>query len=112
MIRVQSEKILDGETASGAVGEIRMPTFNRMTFQAVEDVASGTGVSSITIEGSNMEVEDPGDRLWVELGVIGLTSAEPSDGFAINAPWRWVRARATTITPGSTVDVWMGAGGD
>lgn len=80
------------------------------TFQAM---VAGTGAVSATvvIMGSNEDATGQGtNQNWVTLGTItlsGTTSA--TDGFATNAPWRFVSAWVTAISgTGATVQVLMG----
>lgn len=77
----------------------------KSTFQAT---VTGTGAltATVVIEGSN-------DRTnWVAtpLGTISLSGNDSvTDGFANDAPWKYVRARISALTgTGATVNVLMG----
>jgi hypothetical protein len=77
----------------------------KSTFQAV---LTGTGAltATVVIEGSN----DGTNWVATALGTISLSGNDAvSDGFANDAPWKYVRARVTAITGTSaTVTVLMG----
>lgn len=74
------------------------------TFQATGIMSAGTGAGVVDIEVSNDEVD------WITMGTISLSLSTTSvtDGFAANANWRYIRAKATTVTANGTVTVTMG----
>ena len=101
----------DGATASSTNGEAKIVQIAQMTFQATNVIASGTGAVVVVIEASDEKDVAAASRKWVTLGTITLSSTTLSDGFASNAPWALVRARAVTVTPGSTVKCRMSRAG-
>ena len=72
------------------------------TFQAV---VAGTGAvaATVLIEVSNNKID------FLTLGTITLTgTTRASDGFALNASWRYVRGKVTAISgTGATVNLYM-----
>lgn len=108
MPKIRSQKILDGATASATTGEIRTSWTPNTTFQAV-GTASGAGSAVIIIEASNVEAPTVQGE-FVELGIITLTliAGVVSDAFSIDAQYRHIRARTTSIIgPNASIDVWQ-----
>lgn len=68
----------------------------KRTVQAVGFTSAGAGAATIIVEATN-EVTP---TAWVFLGTITLVlSTTPiADGFTIDAPWRNIRFRITSIT--------------
>ena len=77
------------------------------TFQATANDAGGDiTVGVVDIEVSNDKVA------WIVMGTISVTTNGTTDGFASDAPWRYVRSNCTTITEtGSTPNVTVTMGG-
>ncbi len=74
------------------------------TFQAKGTTSAGAGASVVSIQVSN----DTSN--WITAGTISLTLAttSSSDGFAITAPWAFVRAKIDSISgTGASVTVLM-----
>ena len=57
----------------------------------------GGGSATVKVQGS---LDGAG---WVDLATITLAAATPSDGFAAEVPWKWVRSNITAIATGSVV---------
>ena len=57
----------------------------------------GGGTATVVVQGS---LDGTG---WVDLATITLAAATPSDGFAAEVPWKWVRSNITAIATGSVV---------
>jgi len=73
------------------------PRSGNTTFQSVTTGSSvgDTVTSTVVIEGSN----DGVNPLKTVLGTVTHSTASPaSDGFAIDANWKWVRAKQTAIS--------------
>ncbi len=78
----------------------------RMTFQAHGLVSASTGAATILIEGSL----DDSQFLLLGTLTLALTTAASSDGIAVDAPWRFMRARISAIS-GTDATVQVFAGG-
>lgn len=99
-------RILDGATATGAGTSYRMIGAGRCVVSAFGTTSSGSGASSINIEVSNS------GNSWITAGTIGLTlgTTQTSDGFAMDAPWLYIRANVTSISgTGASVSVIVSA---
>ncbi len=57
----------------------------------------GGGSATVVIQAS---LDETG---WVDLATITLAAATPSDGFAAEVPWRFVRANITAVATGKVV---------
>lgn len=90
--------LLTGVTSTGAGGPQR-PATGRTTVQARGATSAGAGAATIVIEVSNVEAPTA-DTQWITAGTITLTlgTTEVTDGFAINASWRNIRARVSAIS--------------
>lgn len=96
--------ILSAATATGA-GSVFTPWGAKRTFQAYGTTSAGAGAASINIEGSNDSSN------WLTIGNISLTLATTAsnDGFASDAPWRFIRANVASISgTNASVSVVMG----
>lgn len=96
--------LLDSVTTTGAGAGVRRRD-PRSTFQAVGSVSASTGAASIDVEISNNGVN------WKTVGTISLTlgTSKTSDGFALDAPWVFVRGNVTSISgTDATVSLLMG----
>lgn len=98
--------LLDTATGTGASQTLQNYALSA-TFQASGRTWSGAGSATVKIQVSN-------DLLaWIDAGTITLTlsdSAYATDGFVMNAPWRYVRANVTTLSgTGAFVTVTVGA---
>ena len=106
-----SFKILSAAIATGA-GATQAPLCSLRTFQATGTTSAGAGAAAIIIEGSNVAPSVDGTNVeWVTLGTITLTLAttKSGDGFVSHAPWRFVRARVSSISgTGASVDAYLG----
>lgn len=81
-------QLLPGGTTGNVTGSFVQRTASQSTFQATV-VGSGAIGCTVTLQGSNDGVTPVG----TSLGVITLSgTASASDGFAIDAPWPYVRA--------------------
>lgn len=88
-------------TGAGAGSGVSMKN-TKSTFQATAD-GSHTGTTSIAIEVSN------DNNQWIVMGTISVTGNDDSDGFAVDAAWRLVRANCTAHGDSTnTVTVTMG----
>lgn len=112
-----SGQMITDAIATGAPGKRIRLTGPQHTFQASGETSAGAGAATIQIQVSN--ADDPtvtavsGDPhgLWITAGTITLTLATTvsSDGFAINAPWKWARAWISAISgTDATVNVRSG----
>lgn len=88
-----NQKIFQAVTATGAQ-EAFKPRGSKKVFQAYGNTSAGAGAATIVIEGSIFGTN------YVTLGTISLTlgTTVTSDGFAIDAPWPFVRARISAIS--------------
>lgn len=86
--------ILDNATATGAGASARMIGSGRVTVEANGTTTAGSGAASVSIEVSN------NNSTWQTAGTIGLTlgTTQTSDGFAMDAPWSYVRANVVSIS--------------
>ena len=102
-----SSQILKSATVTGAGNGYQLsadrPQFTVSSFQAVGVMSAGAGTAVVAIEVSNNGVN------YFTLGTITLTlSTTPAtDGFAVQVPYDYVRANATTLTANGTVSVYM-----
>ena len=107
--RTSGVQMLDAVIATGA-GEAMDFNGAKMTFQAHGAVSSSTGAATIKIQACNITATSA-DALWIDVGTISLTlgTAQVTDGFAIDAPWRYIRANVTAISGAdATVSVYAG----
>jgi hypothetical protein len=111
-----SDIMLDEVIVTGASTR-RFLNGAKCTFSANGETSAGAGSAVIKIEVSNVEspsTSTSGDGYadWLLAGTITLTLATTmaSDGFALDAPWRWVRANLTTLSgTDATVSVLKGS---
>ena len=98
------ETIVSAATATGVQTYRRKPA-PATVFQVI---LSGTGAVSATVL---FEVSLDGTN-WVTPGMATVTlsgTTSVTDGFASNAPWRYVRPNITTISgTGATITILMG----
>lgn len=100
---LKSTTLLSAVLVTGA-GTAYEDTRRHKTFQAYGTTASGAGAATIKIQVSNLAT--PGANDWIDAGTIVLTLATTSstDGFVMDANWRWVRANVSAIS-GTTATV-------
>jgi len=111
-----SDVLLNAVIATGA-SDAHIMNGPKATFQAIGETSAGSGSATIKIEVSNEAVpatDTSGDDYadWIEAGTITLTlsTTKATDGFTIDAPWRWVRANLTAISgTDATVSVRKGS---
>lgn len=86
--------LLTSATATGAGTSTKMIGGGRCTVEAYGTTTSGSGATSVTIEVSN------NNSTWQTAGTISLTlgTIQTSDGFAMDAPWLYVRANVASIS--------------
>ena len=104
-MKIEADAILNAVIATGT-GESRRPIRRELTFQAVGITSAGAGSATIDVEVSN-----DGDN-WEVAGTITLTlsTTSSSDGFASNAPWKFVQGNVTAISgTDATVSLYMAA---
>ena len=97
--------LLDAADATGESGS-HTPRGRKATFQAVGSTTAGAGTATVKVQVSNDE------EIWLDAASIALTLAtiESSDGFTLDAPWKFVRANLTALTgTGAEVSVFMGS---
>lgn len=107
--RNSSVALLSAAAATGA-GPLHSPWGEKQTYQALGRTSSGSGSATIDIEVSDVDAPSAATD-WITAGTITLTlgTTDVSDGFALDAAWRHVRANITALSgTGATVDVWMG----
>lgn len=101
----ESYTVLNAVTALTTSEAISLGSDNK-TFQAMGSTTSGAGSASIIIEVTN-NTSWP----WIVAGTLTLTlSTTPvSDGFVMQAGWKYVRARLSALSgTGATVSVSTG----
>lgn len=111
-----SDILLDEVIATGASTR-RFLNGAKATFSANGETSAGAGTAVVSIEVSNVEtpstaVSADGYADWLVAGTITLTlsATMSSDGFALDAPWRWCRANITSISgTDATVSVLKGS---
>lgn len=104
-VQVATTTLSSGVTATGAQGWVRRNGNGMSTFQAV---VTGTGAVTATVL---LEVSNDGtNAISPGMGTIGLSgTTTASDGFAVLAPWAFVRANVTAISgTGAAVTVTEG----
>ncbi len=85
------QTLLRNVTATGAAAGVENNGPNR-AFQAI---VAGTGAVTATV---NVEVSN-NNTDWLVLGTISLSgTTRATDGFANDAPWRFVRGNLTAIS--------------
>ena len=102
--KINAVQIITNSTVTVTSILIR-PWVGRMTFQAHGQVSADTGAATILIEASLDNAQ------FLLLGTLTLTlgTATTSDGIAVDAPWRFMRARITAISgTDATVNVFAG----
>jgi hypothetical protein len=102
--------ILNGATTT-ATGTSYQRNGPQAVFQCYGATTAGAGSATILIEVSALPT--PAATLdWVTAGTItlaALATTRTTDGFAMNAPWKWARARVTAISgTNATVSCYMG----
>ena len=107
MAELQSEsyEVITDATAAVTSTELLLGTDNK-TFQAKGTTTAGVGAATVIIEVTN-DTTWP----WITLGTITLTlgTAATSDGLAMLAGWKYVRARLSAISgTGAAVSVAVG----
>lgn len=77
----------------------------RATIQAVANGSSGAFAANVTVAGSN------DNSNWETIGTItlsGTATTADSDGFALDAPWAYIRASVSGFSgTGGTCDIYM-----
>lgn len=68
----------------------------KWAFQAYGSTSAGSGAATILIQVSNVDT----DAAYITMGTISLTlgTTVTADGFASDAPWRFVRAKVSAIS--------------
>lgn len=98
--------LLDAATTVAA-GTTKYKDAVLATFQAWGTTTAGAGAAVIRIEASNIDETNS----FVPLGTISLTlgTTITTDGFATEAPWKFVRANVLSISgTNASVNVLMG----
>ncbi len=98
--------VLNNATVTGAGASTRMIGSGRVTVEANGTTTAGSGAAQVSIEVSN------NNSTWQTAGTIGLTlgTTQTSDGFAMDAPWLYVRGNVTSISgTGAKVSVIISA---
>ena len=107
---ISSVPLLSAKTTTGA-GEIMEVDKIFKTFHALGTTSAGSGAATIVIEASDKNSVPTADTEFVTLGTISLTlgTTQTGDGFAVQAAWRYIRARVSAISgTNASVDVYMG----
>jgi hypothetical protein len=68
----------------------------KWAFQAYGSTSAGSGSATILIQVSNVDT----DAAYITMGTITLTlgTTVTADGFASDAPWKFVRAKVSAIS--------------
>lgn len=68
----------------------------KWAFQAYGSTSAGSGAATILCQVSNVDT----DAAFITMGTITLTlgTAVTADGFASDAPWKYVRAKVSAIS--------------
>lgn len=115
MSMVNTQTIINGATAAAVSSNFKADRKGgRRTFHAYGATSAGSGAATILIEVSDFT--SPGTATnaqnWVLASTITLTlgTTRSGDGAAVDASWRWIRARVSSISgTDATVSVLMGA---
>jgi hypothetical protein len=96
---IANDKLLDAVIVTGA-GEARELRSRNSTFQATVVADSGVAAAVVTIEVSDDKVATGAAVTnWLTAGTITLSgTSTATDGFVIEAAWRYVRAHVTSIS--------------
>jgi hypothetical protein len=108
--KVQVRNLFDSRTSTGYSSAYEVVGGEYRTFQAYGSTSSGSGAATVIIYGSNEDTQST--NALVQLGTITLTlgTTVSADGFASNAPWRFITARVSAISgTGAAVTVNVGA---
>lgn len=111
----QAGDLFVAQTTTGAGGRVRL-LGPQHTFQVSGEMSASTGSAVVVVQVSNQDnpsvtaVSGDDAGYWITAGTItlSLTTTITSDGFAINAPWKWARFNITTLTTNGTVSCWYG----
>lgn len=97
--------MLNAVLVTGASGSFERRA-NRTTFQAKGNTTAGSGSATIKIQVSN-----DGSN-WIDAATItlALVTGGVTDGFTLDAPWKYCRANLTAISgTGGNVTVYKGS---
>ena len=103
-VKVFSVDLLTSQTTT-VTGETHEPFGRTRSFSAYGATSAAAGAVVVTIEVSN------NNSVWLTLGTISLTLGVTvtQDGFSSETPWRYVRAKISSISgTNATVTVNMG----
>ena len=112
----QAGDLYAGKIATGAGARIRL-LGPQHTFMASGETSASTGAATILVQVTNIDapsdsaVSGDNNGYWITAGTITLTlgTTITSDGFAINAPWKWARFHISAISgTDATVSCWYG----
>jgi hypothetical protein len=98
---VDSHLILNAAIATGSGANTQNNNNVNTTFQCYGVTSAGAGAATIVIEVSDLPLPATATSVdWITAGTITLTlsTTRSSDGFVLNAPWRWYRARVSAIS--------------
>ena len=104
-IQAESYEVITDAAVATTSAELLLGT-NAKTFQAVGTTTAGAGAATIVIEVTNNNTWP-----WITLGTITLVlgTTATSDGLAMLAGWKYVRARLSAISgTGAKVSVAVG----
>lgn len=89
-----SKYLLNAVIVTGAGSAVPMIGGGRCTVAANGTTSAGTGACVVAVEVSNS------GTAWVTAGTITLTLGTTSvcDGFALDAPWTYIRGNVTSIS--------------
>lgn len=97
------QTMLSAQTATGTSDVLDL-WGTKWAFQAYGSTSASTGSATILIQVSNVNT----DAAFITMGTITLTlgTTVTADGFASDAPWRFVRAKVSAISgTGASVNV-------
>jgi hypothetical protein len=107
MGRYQAQGVVALLTTATTVsnGALHEPQHQQRTFDANGSTSSGAGSATILIQASN----DGSNFILIATITLTLSTTPAADGFASDAPWKYVRARVSAISgTGASVNVNMG----
>lgn len=110
MNRINNTLVLQSAQTATNTGSAYSVWGTKWAFQAYGSTTASTGAATILIQVSNVDT----DAAYITMGTITLTlgTTITADGFASDAPWKYVRAKVSAISgTGASVNVVMSNNG-